>query len=127
MTAAIGHHPQTGHSTRREAKTVVARYLQIPIGVYTGPVMEIPEDVIEDVRRRLHRISGQLGGIERMLDDGRECKDVVTQISAATRALEQAGFKLVAAGLTYCLAHPDEAEAAGYPLDVVEKMFLKLA
>jgi DNA-binding FrmR family transcriptional regulator len=89
--------------------------------------MEIPDDVIEDIRRRLHRVSGQLAGIERMLDDGRECKDVVTQISAATRALEQAGFKLVAAGLTYCLAHPDEAEAAGYPLDVVEKMFLNLA
>ena len=89
--------------------------------------MEIPEDVIADIRRRLHRVSGQLAGIERMLDDGRECKDVVTQISAATRALEQAGFKLVAAGLTYCLAHPEEAEAAGYPLDVVEKMFLKLA
>jgi DNA-binding FrmR family transcriptional regulator len=89
--------------------------------------MEIPDDVIEDIRRRLHRVSGQLAGIERMLDDGRECKDVVTQISAATRALEQAGFKLVAAGLTYCLAHPDEAEAAGYPLDVVERMFLNLA
>jgi DNA-binding FrmR family transcriptional regulator len=89
--------------------------------------MEIPDSVIEDVRRRLHRVSGQLAGIERMLDGGRECKDVVTQISAATRALEQAGFKLVAAGLTYCIAHPDEAEAAGYPLDVVEKMFLKLS
>jgi DNA-binding FrmR family transcriptional regulator len=89
--------------------------------------MEIPDDVIADIRRRLHRVSGQLAGIERMLDDGRECKDVVTQISAATRALEQAGFKLVAAGLTYCIAHPDEAEASGYPLDVVEKMFLKLA
>ena len=88
--------------------------------------MEIPDNVIEDIRRRLHRVSGQLAGIERMLDEGRECKDVVTQISAATRALEQAGFKLVAAGLTYCIAHPDEAEAAGYPLDVVEKMFLKL-
>jgi DNA-binding FrmR family transcriptional regulator len=89
--------------------------------------MEIPDNVIEDIRRRLHRASGQLAGIERMLDEGRECKDVVTQISAATRALEQAGFKLVAAGLTYCIAHPDEAEAAGYPLDVVEKMFLKLS
>jgi DNA-binding FrmR family transcriptional regulator len=89
--------------------------------------MEISDDVIEDIRRRLHRVSGQLAGIERMLDDGRECKDVITQISAATRALEQAGFKLVAAGLTYCISHPDEAEAAGYPLDVVEKMFLRLS
>lgn len=89
--------------------------------------MEMPEAVLDDVRKRLHRVGGQLVGIERMLDEGRECKDVVTQISAATRALEQAGFKLVAAGLTYCLANPDEAEASGYPLDVVEKMFLKLA
>jgi DNA-binding FrmR family transcriptional regulator len=89
--------------------------------------MEIPEAVIEDIRRRLHRVSGQLAGIERMLDDRRECKEVVAQVSAATSALEQVGFKLVAAGLTYCLEHPDEAEASGYPLDVVEKMFLKLA
>ncbi|HVM53418.1 MAG TPA: metal-sensitive transcriptional regulator [Acidimicrobiales bacterium] len=89
--------------------------------------MELPDEVIEDVRRRLHRVSGQLAGIERMLDDGRECRDVVTQISAASRALEQAGFKLVAAGLSFCLTHPDEAEASGYPIEAVEKMFMKLA
>ena len=89
--------------------------------------MQLPDDVVDDVRTRLHRVAGQLAGIERMLDDGRECRDVVTQISAATKALEQAGFKLVAAGLSYCLANPEEAEATGYPLDVVEKMFMKLA
>lgn len=89
--------------------------------------MQLPDEVVEDVRKRLHRISGQLAGIERMLDDGRECRDVVTQISAATKALEQAGFKLVAAGLTYCLADPDKAEAEGYALDEVQKMFMKLA
>jgi DNA-binding FrmR family transcriptional regulator len=89
--------------------------------------VELPDDVIDDVRKRLHRVSGQLAGIERMLDDRRECKDVVTQISAATRALEQVGFKIVAAGMTYCLTNPEEAEASGYPLDVVEKMFMKLA
>ena len=53
--------------------------------------MQLPDEVIEDVRKRLHRVSGQLAGIERMLDDSRECKDVITQISAATKALEQAG------------------------------------
>ena len=89
--------------------------------------MELPAEVIDNVRKRLHRVSGQLAGIERMLDEGRECRDVVTQISAATKALEQTGFKLVAAGLTYCVTHPDEAEASGYPLEAVEKMFLKLA
>jgi DNA-binding FrmR family transcriptional regulator len=89
--------------------------------------MELPAEVTDDVRKRLRRVAGQIAGIERMLDEGRECKDVVTQISAATRAMEQAGFKLVAAGLTYCITNPEEAEASGYPLDVVERMFMKLA
>ena len=48
-------------------------------------------------------------------------------VAAATGALEQTGFRLVSAGLTYCLAHPEEAEATGYALDAVEKMFMKLA
>ncbi len=89
--------------------------------------MELPREVIEDVRRRLHRVGGQLQGIERMLDDSRECRDVVTQISAATKALEQIGFRMVAAGLTYCVENPEEAEASGYPLAEVQRMFMKLA
>ena len=89
--------------------------------------MELPLDVVEDVRRRLHRVVGQVQGVERMLDEGRECRDVVTQLSAATKALEQAGFRLVAAGLTYCIEHPEDAETDGYPIDAVQKMFMKLA
>jgi DNA-binding FrmR family transcriptional regulator len=89
--------------------------------------MELPEDVIKDVRRRLHRVAGQVEAIERMLDERRECRDVVTQISAATKALEQVGFKLVATGLTYCVQNPDDAAAEGYPLEEVQRMFMKLA
>ncbi len=62
-----------------------------------------------------------------MLVEGRECRDVVTQISAARKALDQAGFKLVASGLTYSLAHPEDAANDGYDLDQVQKMFMKLA
>ena len=47
--------------------------------------------------------------------------------SAANRALEQAGFRLVSAGLKYCISNPDQAEADGYPLGEVEKMFMRLA
>ncbi len=89
--------------------------------------MEMSGDVVEDVRRRLHRVVGQVQAVERMLDDGRECRDVVTQISAATKALEQAGFRLVAAGLTYCVEHPEAAAAEGYPLEEIQRMFMKLA
>ena len=89
--------------------------------------MDLPEEVVADVRTRLRRVAGQVQGIERMLEEGRECRDIVTQLSAATSALEQAGFRLVAAGLTYCMEDPERAEAEGYPLSEVEKMFMKLA
>jgi DNA-binding FrmR family transcriptional regulator len=85
--------------------------------------MELPPDVVADVRTRLRRAAGQVQAVERMLGEGRECRDVVTQLSAATKALDQAGFRLVAAGLTYCLEHPEDAE----PIEAVERMFMKLA
>ena len=89
--------------------------------------MQLPEEVVDDVRKRLRRVAGQVQGVDRMLGEGRECRDVVAQLSAATKALEQAGFRLVAAGLSYCLEHPEDAEADGYPIDAVQKMFMKLA
>jgi DNA-binding FrmR family transcriptional regulator len=89
--------------------------------------MQLPQEIVDDVRTRLRRAAGQVQAVERMLAEGRECRDVVTQLSAATKALEQAGFKLIAAGLTYCVEHPEAAEADGYPLDAVERMFMKLA
>lgn len=89
--------------------------------------MELPEEVIDDLRKRLRRVAGQVQGVEKMLEEGRECRDIVTQLSAANRALEQAGFRLVSAGLTYCLTDPERAEADGYPLAEVEKLFMRLA
>ena len=89
--------------------------------------MEIPQDVVDDLQKRLRRIEGQVRGVQAMLDQGRECRDVVVQLSAATKALEQVGFRLVASGLVYCIENPKEAEASGYDLDEVQKMFTKLA
>jgi DNA-binding FrmR family transcriptional regulator len=88
--------------------------------------MELPDETIKDLQMRLRRIEGQVRGIQAMLDDGRECAEVVTQIAAASKAMEQVGFKLVASGLTYCLTHPDEAAESGYDLQRVEKMFMKI-
>jgi len=89
--------------------------------------VQLPENVVDDVRKRLRRAAGQVQAVERMLGEGRECREVVMQLSAATKALEQAGFKLVAAGLTYCVEHPEAAEADGYAREDVERMFMKLA
>jgi DNA-binding FrmR family transcriptional regulator len=89
--------------------------------------MDIDTDVKAELLRRLARVEGQVRGISNMLAEDRECRDVVTQIAAASKALEQVGFRLLAAGLTTCLQDPDKAEADGYPVAEVEKMFLKLA
>jgi DNA-binding FrmR family transcriptional regulator len=89
--------------------------------------MELPDTVTEDLRKRLRRVEGQVRGIEKMLEEGRDCRELVTQLSAANKALEQVGFRLVSAGLTYCITEPEKAEAEGYQLDDVEKMFRKLA
>lgn len=89
--------------------------------------MELPADVVDDLVRRLRKVEGQVRGIQGMLTDGRECRDVVTQIAAATKALEQVGFKLLASGLTSCLQDPEQAAADGYPIEEVERLFLKLS
>lgn len=89
--------------------------------------MELPDDVLDGLQKRLRRVEGQIRGIQQMLTDERDCRDVVTQIAAANKALEQVGFVLVAAGLTWCIEDPDRSAAAGYDLADVQKMFLKLA
>lgn len=89
--------------------------------------MDLPDETIVDLIRRLRRVEGQVRGIQQMLTDGRDCRDVVTQLSAANKALEQAGFVLVAAGLTWCLEDPERSAAEGYELAEVQKMFTKLA
>lgn len=89
--------------------------------------MQLPDDTIADLIRRLRRIEGQVRGLQQMLTDQRDCRDIVTQLSAANKALEQAGFVLVAAGLTWCLEDPQRSAAEGYELADVQKMFTKLA
>ncbi|HEY5697735.1 MAG TPA: metal-sensitive transcriptional regulator [Acidimicrobiales bacterium] len=89
--------------------------------------MELPEETMTDLNRRLRRVEGQIRGIQGMLDDGRDCRDVVTQLSAASKAIDQVGFLLVSAGLQWCLEDPERSAAEGYDVADVQKMFLKLA
>ena len=69
----------------------------------------------EALRKRLHRIEGQVRGIERMVEDDRYCIDVLTQIGAVSTALESLAFKLLDDHVTHCvadaLASGDEAAA----------------
>jgi DNA-binding FrmR family transcriptional regulator len=74
---------------------------------------------------RIKRAQGQLAGVLRMLEEGRECEDVVTQLAAVSKALDRAGFSIVATGLRQCLDSGGGADS----IDVarMEKLFLSLA
>jgi DNA-binding FrmR family transcriptional regulator len=89
--------------------------------------MQLPDETINELTRRLRKVGGQLRGIEAMLSEERDCRQIATQISAANKALEQVGFLLIAAGFRWCIEHPDESAAEGYSLDDVQKLFLKLS
>jgi DNA-binding FrmR family transcriptional regulator len=89
--------------------------------------VELPEETIADLTNRLRRAEGQVRAVQKMLAEQRDCREIVTQLTAAIKALEQAGFVLVASGLTWCLSHPEESAAQGYELEDVQRMFLKLA
>lgn len=53
--------------------------------------------------KRLHRIEGQVRGIERMIDEDRYCIDILTQIAAVETALEQVGAKLLEGHVNHCV------------------------
>lgn len=74
------------------------------------------------VLNRLRRAQGQLAGVIAMIEDGRECRDVVTQLAAVSRAIDRAGFKIVATNMRQCLAG-----GSAMSTDELERLFLTLA
>lgn len=97
------------------------------MGVWYGGAMQIDEATSADVVKRLRRVEGQLAGIVRMIEDGRECDDVVMQLSAASRALSRAGFKIVSSGLRQCLDPNVADDRSGIDTERMERLFLSLA
>lgn len=85
--------------------------------------MDIPNNELQSVQRRLKRAQGQLGGIIRMLDEGRDCTDVLTQLAAAQAAISKASFSLIASGIASC----GKDEAGLQDRAKLEKAFLSLS
>lgn len=81
--------------------------------------MKFPAETNEDTLKRLRRLEGQIRGIQRLVTEGAECRDIVTQLAAARGALDRVGFRLVASALS-C---PEGQENR----DELEKLFLKLS
>lgn len=97
-----------------------------PVSDAAAPRAAAPDPAaVAKVSARLRRAHGQLAGVIRMLDDGRDCQDVVTQLAAVSRAIERAGFALVAANLRSCLRDPEGPDDVA--ADRLEQLFLSLA
>jgi DNA-binding FrmR family transcriptional regulator len=88
--------------------------------------VDVDSTQLADVLGRLRRVQGQVGGIIRMIEEGRDCADVVTQLAAVSRALDRAGFKIIATGMRQCLVDGDEG-ARRINADELERLFLALA
>ena len=86
--------------------------------------MELDLDEMQSVIRRLNRARGQIGGIVKMIEEGRDCREIVTQLAAVSKAVDRAGFAVIATGLRECLTKTE-----GEVMDVadMEKLFLSLA
>ena len=92
---------------------------------FQGVGMEIDSEAMASVVRRLKRAQGQIGGVIKMIEEGRDCADVVTQLAAASRALNRAGFKIIATGLEQCAS--DANGTADTDRAQLERLFLSLA
>jgi DNA-binding FrmR family transcriptional regulator len=83
--------------------------------------VDLDNQTMAEVIKRLRRAQGQVGGVIKMLEEGRDCADVVTQLAAASRALDRAGFKIIATGLRQCAAD------GAADTEQLERLFLSLA
>ncbi len=96
-------------------------------------------DTQRQVVNRLKRAHGQLAGVIAAVERGESCRDVITQLSAASTAIDRAGFLMISAAMRECMANPavtfpDEpapgstpAHSTGLTLDELERLFLRLA
>jgi len=92
-------------------------------GDVTRHSVTLPPDELDALRARLRRIQGQVGAVVTMLDEQRECREVVHVLAAASGALNRAGFVLLNRAMRQCTADPD---ASPNDLAALEKLFLEL-
>lgn len=86
--------------------------------------VHLEPQALDPVVKRLRRAQGQLAGVLNMIEQDRDCGDIVTQLAAVSKAIDRAGFTMIAAGLQQCIrSDEDETEAQ----ERLEKMFMSLS
>ncbi|QLQ10313.1 MAG: metal-sensitive transcriptional regulator [Nocardioidaceae bacterium] len=86
--------------------------------------MQLDPDEIKAIITRLKRANGHLASVIRMLEDGAECEDALTQLAAVNKAINRGGYALVATGLQHCVT---DGGIDSIDAKKLEKLFLSLA
>lgn len=89
--------------------------------------MKVNDETTTSVLARLKRARGQLTGVITMLEEGRDCQDVVNQLAAVSRALDRAGVKVISGGMRECVRSAERGERPALSEEDLEKMFLSLS
>jgi len=83
------------------------------------------QDQLEAIAKRIKRAQGQLGAVARMLEEGRNCDEIITQMSAVSKAVNTAAFTLISASLKECIVeNKNNSDAV---TEKLQKLFLSLA
>jgi DNA-binding FrmR family transcriptional regulator len=90
-------------------------------------LVQMDQESSAAVVARLKRARGQIEGVIAMVEAGRDCTDIVTQLSAASKAVDRAAFTVVSCGLTACIEAESRGEQPPLARERLEKLFLSLA
>jgi CsoR family transcriptional regulator, copper-sensing transcriptional repressor len=90
--------------------------------------MEEKERLRQSLLTRLRKIEGQVRGLQKMIEEEKDCASLITQLSAVRGALDQVGFIIMSHRMAECVQQKMErGEKAEKALDEAMKLFLKLA
>lgn len=88
--------------------------------------MQVEAADMDAVIKRLQRAQGQIGGIIRMIQEERECRDIITQFAAVSKAIDRAGFAVLSHSLQQCVLQSD-GDPSRMDIEDLESLFLSLA
>jgi DNA-binding FrmR family transcriptional regulator len=89
--------------------------------------MDADATEVKKIVNRLRRAQGQLAAVVTMVESGRDCRDVVTQLSAVSSALDKAGFAIIASAMRECMTEDGDASDNKPSVEDLEKLFLSLS
>lgn len=89
--------------------------------------MDLDPAQLTQVVNRLRRAEGQLAAVRRAVQEGHDCEQVIIQLAAVSRALDKAGFAIIATSMKQCVVARNDDDEPALDVAKLEKLFLSLA